>query len=318
MGGPWTGFKNYGAAEALGVVVPVEGVPAEFNLSDVMGQKLAFGENYKVWVMPLVDHKAILDEANSYPEEDYYVYDYSAFDFNQDFMPYVFDVKTHDIVAGGDYAVTLDLNRKDYTSIYVNVTLSEGTDMVYHAWYTPEEYAMFETDAEVMASLFENCYSPLTESDVVSKTYVSPGEEYYLATVSIGADGKYGEIVAEKFSTTAIPYDETITVEVVSCVLDEDGKNYNATVNVTGATKVMAYNISDNESNHANFPKNVCQHGHKASYYGYQMAEVVDGQAVFTFPYSSYKKDLYVAAYNVEDGAVSAISAEFAVEHLFD
>ena len=318
MGGPWNSFKSYGAAEALGMVVPVNMVPAEFNLSDIMGEKLAFGENYKVWVMPLVDHKAVLDEANSYPEYDYYVYDYSAFDFEEDFLPYVIDTKTNDITAGGEYAATLTLNRNDFTSIYVDVALSEGTDMVYYAWYTPEDYDMFETDADVMAALFEDCYSPLTEDGTVNKTYVNPGDEYYLATLSIGVDGKYGNIVAKKFSTKEIPFDESITVEVVSYTLSEDGKNYTVTVNVAGGAKVMGYNISDNESNRASFPKNVCTNGHKASYYGYQMANVENGQAVLTFPYSQYKTDYFVAAYNVEGGAVSAICSEFAVVHLFD
>ena len=89
------------------------------------------------------------------------------------------------------------------------------------------------------------------------------------------------------------------------------------TVNVAGGAKVMGYNIKDSESNRASFPKNVCVNGHKASYYGYQIVDVVDGKAVITFPYSSYKNDYYVAAYNVEGGAVSAISAEFAVKNLF-
>ena len=318
MGGPWNNFKSYGAANALGMVVPVDMVPAEFNLSDILGEKLAFGENYKVWVMPLVDHKAVLDEANSYPEEDYYVYDYSAFDFEEDFLPYVIDTKTNDITAGGEYAATLTLNRYDFTSIYVDVALSEGTDMVYYAWYSPEDYDMFETDADVMAALFEDCYSPLTEDGIVSKTYVDPSEEYYLATLSIGKDGKYGSIVAKKYSTKEIPFDESLTVEIVSCELSADGKNYTVTVNVTGGAKVMGYNIKDSESNRATFFKNVCVNGHKTSYYGYQMADVVDGQAVLTFPYSSYKNDYYVATYNVEGGVVSAISADIAVEHLFD
>ena len=318
MGGPWNAFKSYGAAEALGMVVPVDMVPAEFNLSDILDEKLAFGENYKVWVMPLVDHKVVLDEANSYPDEGYYAYDYSAFDFEEDFLPYVIDTKTNDITAGGEYAATLTLNRNDFTSIYVDVALSEGTDMVYYAWYSPEDYDMFETDADVMAALLEDCYSPLTEDGTVSKTYINPGDEYYLATLSIGADGKYGNIVAKKFSAKAIPFDESITVEVVSCTLSEDGKNYTVTVNVAGGAKVMGYNIGDTESNRALFPKNVCSNGHKASYYGYQMANVENGQAVLTFPYSAYKKDYFVAAYNVEDGAVSAICAEFAVVHLFD
>ena len=318
MGGPWNGFKSYGAAEALGLVVNVEDVPAEFKLSEILGQQLAFGENYKIWVMPVFDHLAIYDEANSMPEWDYYVYDFSAFDYEDHFLPFVIDAKTNDIVAGGEYSATLTLNNKTFTEIYVDVEVPEGTDMVYYAWYTAEDYALFESDAEVMASLFEECFMPLTESGQVSKTYVGPGEDYVLATVSIGTDGKYGEIVTFEESTLPIPYNETIKVELVSAELDAEGVNYTVTVNVTGATKVMGYNLTDSEYYQEQFPLNVCKNGHKASYYGYQMADVVDGKAVLTFAKSTYKKDYYVAAYNVTDGVVSAISAEFVVEHLFD
>lgn len=318
MGGPWSGFKSYGSADALGLVVNVEEVPAEFKLSEILGQKLTFGENYKIWVMPLFDHLAIYDEANSMPEYDYYVYDFSAFDYEDHFLPFVLDAKTNDIVAGGAYAATLTLNRNDFTSIYVDVEVSEGTESVYYYWYTPEDFDVFESDAEIMDALFMDCFSPLEASGQVNKSYINPGEEYYLATVSIGTDGKYGEVVAEKYSTLAIPFDENIKVELVSAELDAEGKNYTVTVNVTGATKVMGYNITRSDSTSKQFPLNVCKNGHKASYSGYQMADVVDGKAVLTFAKSTYKKDYYVAAYNVTDGVVSAISAEFVVEHLFD
>lgn len=321
MGGRWTGFKNYGAADALGVVIPASDIPAEFNLSDIIEEKLSFNENYKVWVMPLVDHKAILDEENSFPEEDYYVYDFSAFDFEKDFLPYVIDAKTNDITPGGDYAATLTLNSRDYSTINVDVALSEGTDIVYYAWYSVEDYDMFENDADVMAALFEDCYMPLTEDEMVAKEYRNPGEEFYLATLSIGKDGKYGEVVAKKFSTASVPFDSSVTVEIESCVPTEvDGKikSYTVTVKVSGGAKVMGYNITNSESSQNTFFSNLCKNGHLASYYGYQFADVEDGKAVLTFDYSSYKKDYLVAAYNVEDGMVSAVSAEVAVEHLFD
>ena len=80
----------------------------------------------------------------------------------------------------------------------------------------------------------------------------------------------------------------------------------------------MGYNISDNDYNWTSFPKNVCVNGHKTTYYGYQMADVVDGEATLTFSYSSYKNDYYVAAYTVADGAVNGICAEPLNIHLFD
>ena len=318
MGGPWNGFKSYGAVEALGKVVPVEEVPAEFKLSEVLGEKLAFGENYKIWVMPVFDHLAIYDEANSEPENDNYVYDYSAFDYEDHFLPFVLDAKTNDIVAGGAYAATLSLNRSEFSAIYVDVELADGTESVFYNWYTIEDYDLFESDAQVMEDLLMNCMFPLYKTGQINKSYINPGDEYVLATFSVGTDGKYGEVVSEVYSALDIPYDEDVKVELVSAELDAEGVNYKVVVNVTGATKVMGYNITHNASNLTNFPTNVCKNGHKDSYYGYQIVNVVDGKAELTFAKSSYKKDYYVAAYSVENNVVSSICATPLNIHLFD
>jgi hypothetical protein len=266
--------------------------------------------------MPVLDHLKKLDEANSYPEEGYYVYDFSGFDFNNNFMPYVVDVKTNDVVAGGSYAATLELSSASFDAIEVEVTAAEGTEAIFYAWYTPEEYAEFATDEDVMNALFNDCYSPLTGDDVVSKEYVGPGEQYVLATVSVGTDGKYGEIVSDTFSTAEIPYDSDITVELESAKLSEDGNTFTVTVKVTGADKVMGYNISHNDDNYSSFLQNVCKNGHKASYYSHQMAEVAEGKAVLTFSKNDYKTHYYVAAYNVTDNLVSAICEKSLVVEL--
>ena len=306
MGGPWNSFISYGAAEALGMSLPAEGVPAEFNLSDILGEKLAFGETYKVWVMPLLAHKNKIDEANSYPEYGYIQYDFSAYDFEKDFLPYVIEVKTNDIVAGGNYAATYALKSSNFSDIYVDVTLSEGTDITYYAWYSVEEYAEFENDDLLMASVIENCYTPLTASGVASKTYEGPGKDFMLVSFSVGTDGKYGEIVAERFSTLPIPKSSAITVSKVS--LSDDGTNYIIEVAVSGASRVMGYNITATDTYEATFYENVAENGHKLSYYGYEFADVVDGKATLTVKKNSYKKNYYVAGLNVTDGIVSAIS----------
>lgn len=316
MGGPWKAFVNYGAMEAMGAAFKAEELPDTLKMSEILGEKLAAGENYKVWVMPIV--KLVVNEAESYPEEDYYVYDFSGLDFKENFMPYVLDVKTNDLVAGGDHAATYALESADFKNIYVNVTLSEGTESVFYAWYTADQYNEFENDEAVIADLNESCMSPLAANGKVSKTYANPGEEWILASYSVGTDGKYGAVVVETFSTMPVPYTEDLKVELVSCELDAEGTTYTVTVNVTGAAKVMGYNVTHSEYNLSSFPVNVAVNGHKTSYYGYQMADVVDGKAVLTFAKSTYKKDYYVAAYNVAEGVVSEISETSLNIHLFD
>ena len=307
MGGPWTGFKNYGASNALGMEVAVADVPAEFNLSDLLGDKLAFGTNYKVWVMPLFDHLAKLNEAESVPEYDYYVYDFSGFDFHDHFMPFVLDAKTNEILAGGAHQAELTLNKKDFTSIYVNVTPSEGTESVYYAWYTPKEYAEFESDAEVFDALLMDCYFPLTEAEVVNKSYITPGEEWVLATVSVGTDGKYGEVVAQTFATTAIPYDSSIKATLDSLTKNAETGEYTAVFSVTGATKFVVYNYYSSSA--SAFPTNVCKS--PGTYTQYKWADVVDGKATIVFKPSSASYDyLIYAGYNMVDTAVSGLSEQ--------
>ena len=266
----------------------------------------------------MFDFKAKIDEVNSMPEYDHYVYDYSAYNYGNDFKPYVLTFKTNDIVAGGTHKAQFEVTGKDFKNIYVTLTPSEGTETVYYNWYKASEYEMFESDAEVMADLLEWCYSPATGVKAVNKTYANPGEDWVLATFSIGTDGKYGEIVILEESTLPVPTTSDITVEEVSCKLDDDGKNYTVTVKVKGASKVMGYNITHSDYNYGQFPVNVAINGHKASYSGYQFVDVVDGQAVLTFAKSQYKKDYYVAAYNVDNNVVSAISATPLNIHLFD
>lgn len=311
MGGKWNGFVNYSAPAALGFVVPAEEMPAEINLAKMLESFLLPGENYKVWVMPLLAHKNKLNEAESSPEEE--VYDYSAYDFEADFLPYVIDVKTNELVAGGQYEATYAVT-STYEAINVNVTLAEGTESLYYYWYSVDEYDEFETDEDVVSDLFENCTSPLTENRLINKTYLSPGKTFVLASVSIGSDGKYGPVKAERLSALSPNKLADITVSLLSVV--DDGTNYVVKVAVTGATRVVTYG-----QNHAatstdavienykeNFSNNTAKYGAKASYSGYWFADVANGEATLTIAKTNftYKNHLYVNAVNLEAGLVSS------------
>lgn len=317
QGGPWGAFTKWGAPEALGMIVPGDQMSefAEFNLSEIFGELLPFNSDCYVWVIPMFDFMAKYDEEQSYPEYDYYVYDYSAYKYETNCKPYVLSFKTNDIVAGGDYAATLEMTKNDYQNIYATITPSEGTESVYYAWYKKAEFDEFETDADVMAALLEDCYSPALSAKSVSATYKNPGEEWVLATFSVGTDGKYGEVVAKTFSTLAIPYKDDIKVEVVSCV-EESGK-FVVTVNVTGATKVAGYNVTASDANNTYFINQICINGHKANYAALQFVDVVDGKAVLTFSKNTYKKNYYITGYDVTNNVVSAVGKTPVVVDLF-
>lgn len=325
-GGRWSSFINYSAPDALGAVIPAEQVPAELNLAEMLGGFLLPGENYKVWVMPMLAHKAKLNEAESMPEYDYYVYDYSSYKYEADFLPYVVDFKTNDLVAGGSceatYAVT-----STYDAIKVNVTLSEGTESLYYYWYSVADYAEFESDEAVISDLFANCYSPLTASDVVEKTYLDPGKSYVLASVSIGVDGKYGAVKAETLSTLSPNKVANIKVSLVSVVLD-DNDNYVVKLSVEGASRVVTYGQNHGanddqdkiEGYKSTFDNNVAKYGAKATYYGYWFADVANNEATLTIAKSqfNYKNHLYVSAVNIENGVVSEQAQQMVAFNIAD
>jgi len=312
MGGPWTGFVQYGMREALGAVftpeelLPSEGETAkEIRLSQILKSPLLFGEKYKIWVMPVFDHKSVLDEEASMPEEDFYCYDNSAHVYEKDFLPYVITQETKDLEAGAAQ-VTYELVSSSYDAIGVKVTLPEGIQSVYYYWYSIEDYSEFGADSEIVSDIVSRCFFPLTASEQIDKNYISPGDEFMLVCMSVSADGKYA-VKAEKFSSKPAPLTSDITVTKLS--LKDDGTNYVLEVAVTGATKVMGYAITASETALAEFVKKVTLNGHKASYNGYEMAAVVDGKATLTFEKNSYKANYYVAGLNVAENLVSAISA---------
>ena len=287
---PWSYIKN-GYADYIEDLTLTDGENQVVKLSEVnYNENLAFGTKYYVWVMPYVEGT---------------VYD----NFNTQFLPYVFEVTTNDIQGGGTHAVTLTEETVGYDTISVNVELSEGTETVYYAWYSAEEYAEFESDDAIREALFDSYYT-LTESEVVTESYLNPGETWVLATISVGTDAKYGEIVTETYTTKTITHNENITVTLESLTLAD--KTYTAVFNVTGAAKLAGTNLTDNPDNREynvnTYEKYLVTK--PGVYYSFNWVDVVDGKATVTFAESTYKKDYFVWGYNVdENGAVTDIQA---------
>jgi hypothetical protein len=128
-----------------------------------------------------------------------------------------------------------------------------------------------------------------------------------LATVSVGTDGKYGEVVAQTFATTAIPYDSSIKATLDSLTKNAETGEYTAVFSVTGATKFVVYNYYSSSA--SAFPTNVCKS--PGTYTQYKWADVVDGKATIVFKPSSASYDyLIYAGYNMVDSAVSGLSEQ--------
>lgn len=287
-GGIWMYLQNPQYMEYYSGYSVTEADNVTINLSELnYDEPLAFGTKYYAFVFPYFEGTAYTD-------------------YETQFAPYVIELTTNELQAGGAYEVTLGEAELGYDYISVPVALSEGTESVYYAWYSVEDYAEFADDDAVRESVIENCYNPMTEDGVIDETYLNPGETWILAAIAIGADGKYGELVEGTYQTKALPKVETITVALEELTLADN--MYTAVLNVTGATKIVGYNLSTNsneeyELNNINyFYKNIVTKTNK--YSSYQWVDVVEGKATVTFKSSSSKKDYYVVGYNVDEAGV--------------
>jgi len=288
---PWSYLVN-GYGDYIEDMQVVDGQHT-IKLSEVNWEEpLAFGTKYYFWVFPYIEGTVYNDYASQ-------------------FEPYVFEVTTKDIVAGGAYEVTFSNPSSTYDSVSVDVAFSEGTGSVYYEWFNEEDYLLYENEADLIEAVFASYNTPMTEGQTVSKNYLNPGETWYLATVSVGNDGVYGAAAVQKLQTLTIPHDDAISVELESLTLAD--KKYTAVLKVTGATKVVGYNLTDSEDsrdyNIASAEKNIVKSF--GTYYNYQWVDVVDGKATVIFSESSYKKDYYVWGYNVNaEGGLAGLQTQ--------
>ena len=190
------------------------------------GQPLNFNTKYYFWVFPYQEGK----EYNDYATQ---------------MAPYVYEVTTNPLQAGGAWAATITPATITYTSVSADITPEENTN-VYYAFYAPEDFAAFETDEEVIASLFEECMSPIDYEYTVTERNLEIESSVVLATVAVGTDGKYGELVTETLTTLAAPttVDESLAVTFGDWTIDYSSLK----VQITPAAGSTVYYKYYNES----------------------------------------------------------------------
>lgn len=221
---PWSFMVN-GYADYIEFYVEDGDYAGEtaLKMSDLnYGEKLKFNTTYYYWVIPYQAGTVYSDYATQ-------------------FAPYVGTFTTAPIVAGGEYAVTFSEEELAYTSVSVMVTPSEGTEAVYYSFYDIDTWSSLEAEADsvIVSNIIENCWSPLTYEDVLSESYLQAGSTVVLATVSVGADGKYGEIVTKSFTTLSYP---TEANEAHTAVFGDAKVEFTSiTVNVAPAEGTTAY-----------------------------------------------------------------------------
>ncbi len=135
----------------------------------------------------------------------------------------VVEFKTEDLVKAVDpidYTVTQDEEETSISAVGVKVILGEDVDYAKYLWVDAEY-----TDLELLLEEVKASYYHVTSGETFVQHVGAPGTTVYLALLVVNVDGEY-ELVQLPFTTNAIVYTDTISIESVSFA---DGK---ATIDV--------------------------------------------------------------------------------------
>ena len=196
--GPWAEFKEWGEFSPLGVMFTEFSEDQTIELSTCWVQKRTqntkfdFEQSYDFWVMPVFAHLIKQGESG---------YDFSAFDYDTHFRPYVKTVKTNPLVAG-EVAAPAIVTSASYFKVSADITPAEGTT-VYYAFVDSETDMSLETPQACFDYLLEECLWPLTEKESCDETVSEPGESMILLTATV-ADGKYS-VARQTLTSLALP-----------------------------------------------------------------------------------------------------------------
>lgn len=206
--GPWAEFKEYGEFSPLGLMFTEFSEDQTIELSTCWVQnrtqntKFDFEQSYDFWVMPVFAHLIKQGESG---------YDFSAFDYQKHFKPYVQHVTTKPLVEGEVAAPTVTTS-STYYEVSAEITPAEGTT-VYYAFVDSETNLSLETPQACFDYLLEECMCPLTEKESCDETVREPGESRILLTATV-ADGKYS-VARQTLTSLALPSVKNAELSVV-------------------------------------------------------------------------------------------------------
>ena len=227
--GPWAKFVGQGYLNALGTPASYfEEEPFEFSpyICESYGAKMNFDSAYDIWVMPIFEHMIKYDE--------YGDLDFSAFDYEKHFKPYVITgVKTSSIELGEVTPPTI-VPSSTYTKVYADITPAAGTT-VYYSFISQSDLLEFENKKEMLDYLLEECYSPLTGNHKPYES-VSAGEVVILLTATISDDGKYA-VADQAISALSYPSEKndalTITLSDATVAINKISVDITPAANTT-------------------------------------------------------------------------------------
>ena len=153
------------------------------------------GKDYLLLVLPLVEGKE---------PADYKV---------EDVKDYIFS--TSALQAGGDLTVTIEAAEIGYNNVKGQFT-AEGATLVYYSYYREaawsEEMASWTNDAWAKALTTGGYIKKNSESFTYNLTAINQGETIHFAAVAVDANGKYGTVAVEEFTSKKFEFSDAITL----------------------------------------------------------------------------------------------------------
>ena len=208
-------------------------MPETINASDLnYGMPLMPNSKLYMWVFPVVDGLDLGD-----------------YTYEKNMKPYIYEFTTKGLLPGGSANVEFSGEDKQFTSISVGITATEGAALVYYKWYTVDAFNALDDEALVddilstgMAQEGEAATARVSNN---RETPVAPGSEYFLAALAVDAEGKYGEVNSKLYKSREIIFSETFVAtfgQEVSSVFST-GFKYDFPISVEGGTAAKYYYV---------------------------------------------------------------------------
>lgn len=212
----------------------------EWNMCEQWGDPFGFAGTYKTFEGSLFQF-GFYDDGYSVPEVGLPGTLYSLVlvpeidgEYSKD-NAVVYYFKTADAVAGGSVTPVFTEGATDYSTIKVNVDAT-GSKLTYYNWFTEANYEQFTSDDELFEAVHENGYVKSTETFSLSNSGMTQGASRWLVAFSIDANGQYGAIAKQKFTTKVFQFSDTMTISIDEFKFSDTGKEAWVKVSVSGNT----------------------------------------------------------------------------------
>lgn len=201
------------------------------------GEPLMPSSKVYIWVFPIVDGLAL-----------------SEYTYEKHMKPYIYEFTTTDLVAGGTESVEMEMVSNDFSDVTVEISGTEGTEMIYYQFYTAEQFNAFANADAIAEDLLGSLVVAGSSAQVIASNSfrsqqqdveLSAGTTVFLAALAVDADGKYGAPVSKGFKTKELVYSSTFTASFGEEVYSpySSGYKYDFPITVNGGEAAKYYYV---------------------------------------------------------------------------